>query len=560
VLADERVKMPAVREERGGGGRRELGEDGVDGGLAEERDAGKGAEGGGEFSGLGVGVGGVAEPGAGFEDRAPLGAGEALFGGELAGLFHAVGEVAGEGFIEEDDGLGGEQAVFGAAETEDIDAGTPGEVGGSVAGGSDGGAGVGEAGAVEVDGEAVGVGEVGEGVDLGRGVDGPVFGGLGEGEGAGFREMDAVAAGEGGGDGGGGEFAVGAGEREELAAAGEELGGAAFVGVDVGDLVAEDALVTLAEGGEGEGIGGGAVEDEKCFAVGFEEIAEELAGAGGGGVVAVGGDGAGVGGVDGGEGLGADAGGVVAGERGVVAGGHGRGASAAGRRRATIFSVASGRRGGTLWRNLPSMNIAVVLKEIRAAPTQAEKNLRAASLLMALFREAGWEMVVVGGSAIEFYTEGDYVTRDLDLCRAQGTRPLPARIEADLMAKVGARPVGTRRQWLLDVLGEVTIDLLGEVETVGVAPCQTLQGPYGAVMVMPVEELLVERAFMATVREPRDEEAWTAAKQLAAVCLSGAVPSDWAKVEQIAAGKEYGIAAAVRRLKKEVIRESKNAN
>ena len=120
--------------------------------------------------------------------------------------------------------------------------------------------------------------------------------------------------------------------------------------------------------------------------------------------------------------------------------------------------------------------------------------------------------------------------------------------------------MGTRRQWLLDALDEVTIDLLGEVETVGVAPWQTLNGPYAAVTLMPVEELLVERTFMATVREPRDEEAWTAAKQLAAVCLSGAVPADWAKVERIAAGKEYEIALAVRRLKKEVNRESKNAN
>ncbi len=211
-------------------------------------------------------------------------------------------------------------------------------------------------------------------------------------------------------------------------------------------------------------------------------------------------------------------------------------------------------------RDVKSINIPVALEEIRRAPSQTEKNLRAASLMLAAFRVAGWEMVVVGGSAIEFYTEGDYLTRDLNLCRAQGTRPLPAKVEAEVMASVGAQSVGTRRQWLLDVLGEVTIDLLGEVETVGVAPWQILAGPYGAVTLMPVEELLVERAFMATVREPRDEEAWTAAKQLAAVCLSGEVPSDWAKVEQIAAGKEYGIAPAVRRLKKEVNRESKNSN
>ena len=141
------------------------------------------------------------------------------------------------------------------------------------------------------------------------------------------------------------------------------------------------------------------------------------------------------------------------------------------------------------------MNVVVALAEIRAAPTQAEKNLRAASLLCALFRVAGWEMVVVGGSAIEFYTAGDYLTRDLDLCRAAGTKPLSARVEAEVMNAVGARSVGTRRQWLLDALGEVTIDLLGEIETVGTAPLQTLLGPYGEVRLMPVEELLVERVL-----------------------------------------------------------------
>ena len=323
MFADERIKVPALCVESGGGGGRKLGEYGVDLRLAEEGDAGEDAEGGGEFLGVGVGVGGVAEPGARFEHGAPLGAGEALFGGELAGLFHTVGEVAGELFIEKDDGLGGQQAVFGAAETEDVDACAPSEIGGGVAGQRGGGAGVGETSAVHVHCEAVGVGEVGEGADFGGGVERAVLGGLGEGERAGFREVDAVAAGEGGGDGGRGELAGGAGEREEFTAAGEELGRAAFVGVDVGDLVAEDTLVALAECGESEGVGGGAVEDKERLAVGLEDLAEEGLGAGGGGVVAVGGDEVGVGGGENGEGLGAEAGGVVAGEGVIVAGGHG---------------------------------------------------------------------------------------------------------------------------------------------------------------------------------------------------------------------------------------------
>lgn len=206
------------------------------------------------------------------------------------------------------------------------------------------------------------------------------------------------------------------------------------------------------------------------------------------------------------------------------------------------------------------MNVVVALAEIRAAPTQAEKNLRAASLLCALFRVAGWEMVVVGGSAIEFYTAGDYLTRDLDLCRAAGTKPLSARVEAEVMNAVGARSVGTRRQWLLDALGEVTIDLLGEIETVGTAPLQTLLGPYGEVRLMPVEELLVERVFMAFVCEPPDASALSAAKQLAAVCLAGGVRADWRRIERLAAGKEYGIAPAVRRLKLQVQRELRKKN
>jgi len=125
---------------------------------------------------------------------------------------------------------------------------------------------------------------------------------------------------------------------------------------------------------------------------------------------------------------------------------------------------------------------------------------------------------------------------------------------------VGARSVGTRRQWLLDALGGVTIDLLGEIETVGTAPLQTLLGPYGEVRLMPVEELLVERVFMAFVCEPPDASALSAAKQLAAVCLAGGVRADWRCIERLAAGKEYGIAPAVRRLKLQVQRELRKKN
>ena len=131
-------------------------------------------------------------------------------------------------------------------------------------------AGVGKASAVHMHGESVGVGEIGEVANGRRRIERAVFGGLRKGERAGLGEMDAVTSGDRGSNGGGGELAGGAGEWEELAAAGEKFWGAAFVGVDVGDLVAEYTLMAGAQGGEYEGVGGGAVEDKKRLAIGYE--------------------------------------------------------------------------------------------------------------------------------------------------------------------------------------------------------------------------------------------------------------------------------------------------
>ncbi len=227
------------------------------------------------WQGAGVGVGGVAQPGAVLEHADPGGGEEAHLRGELAGLLAAVVEVLGEGGVEEDDGLADGHAVLGAAEAEDVDAGLPGGVGGGAA---EAGAGVGEAGAVHVEAEAELAADGGDGADLVEGVDLAGLGGLGDGDDAGLGEVDVAAAGGDGADGVGGELAVGGGGDEELGAVGEELGGAALVGLDVGAVGADDAVVALAEGGEGEGVGGGAVEGEEDLAAGVEEGAEGVGG------------------------------------------------------------------------------------------------------------------------------------------------------------------------------------------------------------------------------------------------------------------------------------------
>jgi hypothetical protein len=60
--------------------------------------------------------------------------------------------------------------------------------------------------------------------------------------------------------------------------------------------------------------------------------------------------------------------------------------------------------------------IQKALADVTAESDPTLKHLKLASLVSAMFRQRGAELVVVGGSAIEFYTEGGYVSGDLDMC------------------------------------------------------------------------------------------------------------------------------------------------
>ncbi len=85
------------------------------------------------------------------------------------------------------------------------------------------------------------------------------------------------------------QLAVGALGGQQLGTVGEELGAAALVRLDVRQLMADDGVVRLAQRGQRQRIGGGAIEDEKDFAIGLEQIADAVAYALRPGIVAVGG-------------------------------------------------------------------------------------------------------------------------------------------------------------------------------------------------------------------------------------------------------------------------------
>jgi hypothetical protein len=189
--------------------------------------------------------------------------------------------------------------------------------------------------------------------------------------------------------------------------------------------------------------------------------------------------------------------------------------------------------------------IASALGDITAESDPTVKHLKLASLVSAVFRERGVELVVVGGSAIEFYTEGGYVSGDIDLCLVSPAR-LDMRTRQELMGRLQA--AGGPRSW--QVAG-LFVDILGEVERLARTPFNELQGPYGAVRLMPAEELLVERVLVSVYPQPY-EPAAACARKLIAVALCGQVEFDWQEAHHLAARPEYRILSSLEQIVAEV--------
>ncbi|RME94113.1 MAG: hypothetical protein D6766_06705 [Verrucomicrobia bacterium] len=177
--------------------------------------------------------------------------------------------------------------------------------------------------------------------------------------------------------------------------------------------------------------------------------------------------------------------------------------------------------------------IQQALADITAESDPALKHLKLASLVSALFRERGIDLVVVGGSAIEFYTEGAYVSGDLDLCVLATKAELTVRLRQDIMAQLGA--TGGPRSWCVAGL---FADVLASFEHVARTPVRTLQAPYGDVRIAPVEELIVERILVS--RYPQDyPPARECAKKLVAAALLHEVETDWNEVRRLAQSGAY---------------------
>lgn len=197
---------------------------------------------------------------------------------------------------------------------------------------------------------------------------------------------------------------------------------------------------------------------------------------------------------------------------------------------------------------MTSHTIQVALADITAEPDPTLKHLKLASLVSAVFRDGGVKLVVVGGSAIEFYTDGAYVSGDLDLCLVTPTR-LGLRQRQELMGLLGAS--GGPRSW--QVAGQF-VDILGEVETLNTVPFRQIEAPYGPVVLIQPEDLLIERVLVSVY--PQDNpSANVCARKLIAVALSGLLEIDWENVRQLADRPEYRILPELSKLVGEVAHE-----
>jgi hypothetical protein len=188
------------------------------------------------------------------------------------------------------------------------------------------------------------------------------------------------------------------------------------------------------------------------------------------------------------------------------------------------------------------------LSEISSTRDLLEKAMKLAGLVTSMFANRGYELVVVGGAAIEFYTEGEYMSGDIDLCRKSIT-PVPPRIEREIMGELGG--IGGPRSWQCQ---DLYVDVLGFLENEARTPLRQMETPYGMISVISPEMLIVERSLMAVYPQP-DKESHECVRKLLIACLKDLVPFSWDEVLRLAADKRYDITADVIKLREEIENE-----
>jgi len=199
---------------------------------------------------------------------------------------------------------------------------------------------------------------------------------------------------------------------------------------------------------------------------------------------------------------------------------------------------------------MDAAKIKSALADITAEQDPTLKSAKLASLCSALWLERDVELVVVGGSAIEILTEGAYASGDLDMCHATKAS-LSVAERKEIMGLLDAK--GGPRNW--QVAG-MYLDLLGPVESFARTPFRRVEAPYGSILVMKPEDLIVERVLM-TFYLGESQTALDCAKKFISVILTGGMAVNWSEVRRLANLPEYRNLQQCEKLVKEVADELK---
>lgn len=163
--------------------------------------------------------------------------------------------------------------------------------------------------------------------------------------------------------------------------------------------------------------------------------------------------------------------------------------------------------------------------------------------------------MVVGGSAIEFYTDGAYMSGDTDICWAGWPQPSQEQQQEVMQQIPGIRSHGGK-SWGIEGLW---IDLLGEIDYRSKKAFSKLHTPHGEVRVIPVEDALAGRVYAARCYcSGYDEKDDDCAKKLMAAVITGRVPIDWEEARRIAASPKYNCLSVFEAVKSEVEAELAN--
>ena len=179
--------------------------------------------------------------------------------------------------------------------------------------------------------------------------------------------------------------------------------------------------------------------------------------------------------------------------------------------------------------------------DIEATGDLLERALKLSGLVTTLFQEHGFPLVVVGGSAVEFYTEGGYMSGDVDFCR-KSLKAIPLRLMSDIMLRLGGKSLG--RNW--QVCG-IFVDFLGLLESETVLPNRELDTPYGRIYFLPPELALVERIIFAE----SSAECLPSARQMMAAALQDE-RFDWAEARRLADLPDFKVLPQLEALRKEL--------